>query len=354
MQYQQLGRVGLFVSRIAFGTSTFGGAEHPLYKVVGGLGQREADRIVGVALDAGINLFDTADIYAEGESETMLGRALGSRRNDVLIATKAGNRSGGGPNEVGHSRVHLMAAIESSLRRLGTDHIDLLQLHALDPLTPFDDVMRTLDDAVRAGKVRYLGCSNFHAWQVMKAQAAAVALGCEPFATVQAYYSVVGRDIEREIVPAILDQGLGLLTWCPLAGGLLTGKFTRSRRPSDQSRRLRFDFPPVAMEHAYAIVDVLERVAARRDATVAQVSLAWQLYQPGVTAAVVGARSAEQLAENVRATELALSPDDLSEIDGASRLVPEYPRWYQDLPLGRRPGEGRGLGRSVASERDDN
>ena len=173
MQYQQLGRVGLFVSRIAFGTSTFGGARHPLYKVVGGLDQREADRIVGVALEAGINLFDTADIYAEGESETMLGKALGTRRNDVLIATKSGNRSGGGPNEVGHSRVHLMAAIEASLRRLATDHVDLLQLHAFDPLTPFDDVVRTLDDAVRAGKVRYVGCSNFFAWQLVKAQAVA-------------------------------------------------------------------------------------------------------------------------------------------------------------------------------------
>ena len=348
MQYQQLGRVGLFVSRIAFGTSTFGGARHPLYKVVGGLDQREADRIVGVALEAGINLFDTADIYAEGESETMLGKALGARRNDVLIATKAGNRSGGGPNEVGQSRVHLMAAIEASLRRLATDHVDLLQLHAFDPLTPFDDVVRTLDDAIRAGKVRYVGCSNFFAWQLVKAQAVAQSLSCERFASLQAYYSVVGRDIEREIVPAVVDQGLGLLTWCPLAGGLLTGKFTRSRRPADQSRRLHFDFPPVAMEHAYGVIDVLERVAARHAATVAQVSLAWQFHQPGVTAAIVGARSAEQLAENVKATELALTQEDLGEIDVASRLAPEYPRWYHELPLGRRPGEGRGLGRSVA------
>ena len=208
--------------------------------------------------------------------------------------------------------------------------------------------MRSLDDLVRAGKVRYVGCSNFYAWQLVKAQAIAAELGCERFASLQAYYSVVGRDIEREIVPAVLDQGLGLLTWCPLAGGLLTGKFTRSRRPEDQSRRLRFDFPPVAMDQAWGVIDVLERVAARHAATVAQVSLAWQFYQPGVTAAIVGARSAEQLAENVKAADLALTQDDLGEIDVASRLATEYPRWYHELPLGRRPGEARGLGRSVA------
>jgi aryl-alcohol dehydrogenase-like predicted oxidoreductase len=241
-----------------------------------------------------------------------------------------------------------MAAIEASLRRLATDRIDLLQLHAFDPLTPFEDIVRTLDDAVRSGKVRYVGCSNFFAWQLMKAQAVAATLGCEKFASIQVYYSVVGRDIEREIVPAAVDQGLGLLTWCPLAGGLLTGKFTRSRRPTDESRRLRFDFPPVVMEHAYDVIDVLERVALRHSATVAQVALAWQFHQTGVTAAVVGARSAEQLSENVKALQLELTAEDLDQIDVASRLAPEYPTWYQDLPLGRRPGEGRGLGRSLA------
>jgi len=347
MKYQQLGKVGLFVSRIAFGTSTFGGAEHPLYKVVGGLDQREADRIVGVALDAGINLFDSADIYADGESESMLAKALGSRRNDVLIATKVGNRNGSGPNDVGHSRVHLMNAIDASLQRLQTDHVDLLQLHAHDPLTPIDDVLRTLDDAVRAGKVRYLGCSNVFAWQLMKALGAAASLGCEPFAAVQAYYSVVGRDLEREIIPAVLDQGLGLLTWAPLAAGLLTGKFTRTRKPGDPSRRLRFDFPPVRMPQAYDVIECLERVAARHGASVAQVALAWQFHQPAVTAAIVGARSAAQLQDNVKSVELELTSDDLAQIDAASRLESEYPAWYHALPLGRRPGEARGLGRTV-------
>jgi aryl-alcohol dehydrogenase-like predicted oxidoreductase len=347
MLYQQLGRTGLFVSRLAFGTSTFGGSQHPLYKVIGGLDQRAADRIVAVALDAGVNLFDTADIYAEGESEAMLAKALAGRRNDVLIATKAGNRSGAGPNDVGHSRVHLTAAIEASLRRLATGHVDLLQLHAFDPLAPFEETVRTLDDLVRSGKVRYVGVSNFSAWQVIKMQAAAVALGCERLVSVQAYYSVVGRDIEREIVPATISEGLGLLTWCPLAGGLLTGKYTRSRRPADASRRLHFDFPPVNMDRAYDVIDVLERIAAGRGATVAQVALAWQFRQPGVTSAIVGARDAAQLAENVKAVGLELSDEDLAQIDAVSRLAPEYPAWYHNLPLGRRPGEQRGIGRAA-------
>jgi aryl-alcohol dehydrogenase-like predicted oxidoreductase len=347
MKYQQLGSVGLFVSRIALGASTFGGANHPLYRVVGGLDQAVVDRIVGIALDAGINLFDTADIYAEGESETMLARALGARRNDVLVATKVGNRNGVGANAVGHSRVHLRTAIDASLRRLATDRIDLLQLHAHDPLNPFDDTLRTLDDAVRTGKVRYIGCSNLFAWQIVKARAISTAQGLEKFAAVQAYYSVAGRDIEREIIPAVVDQQIGLLSWCPLAGGLLTGKFTRSRKPADASRRLTFDFPPVAIERAYDVIDVLEAVAARHGATVAQVALAWQCRQPAVTSAIVGARSAEQLAENVKAIEIELLQEDLQQIDAVSRLPSEYPQWYHDLSLGRRPGEVRGLGRNL-------
>jgi aryl-alcohol dehydrogenase-like predicted oxidoreductase len=237
MKYQLLGRTGLFVSRFALGTATFGGASHPLYKVVGGLPQSDANRIVGLALDAGVNLFDSADIYAVGESERMLGIALGARRKDAVIATKIGNRSEAGPNAVGQSRVHLLQGIDNSLRRLNTDYIDLLQLHTYDPLTDIDDVLRTLTDAVRAGKIRYFGCSNFAAWQLMKAMGAANRLGALGFASLQAYYSLVSRDIERELVPAVIDQQLGLLTWCPLAAGLLTGKFTRSQKPSDAAGR---------------------------------------------------------------------------------------------------------------------
>lgn len=341
MKFQQLGSVGLFVSRLAFGTATFGGTHHPLYGLLGGVTQEEADRMIGVALDAGINLFDNADVYAEGEGEVMLGRALGARRKDVVIATKITNRTGPGPNQVGQSRVHLMNAIDNSLRRLGTDYIDLLQLHTFDPLTRFEDCLRTLDDAISGGKVRYIGCSNLFAWQIMKAQAAAAMLGRESFASVEAYYSVVARDIERELVPCIQDQKLALLTWAPFAGGLLTGKFTRDRKPDDNSRRLRFEFPPVDLPRAYDVIDALGAVATRHGATVAQVALAWQLHQPFVTSIVFGARRLAQLEDNLKSVDLVLSAKDLDEIEAVSRLKPEYPRWQQDLPLGRFPGQGR-------------
>ncbi len=349
MKYQRLGNLGLFVSRLGLGTATFGGADHPVYRTVGGLSQAEADRIVGIALDAGINLFDSADVYAAGESEMLLGKALGARRKDVLISTKVGNRFGPGPNQVGASRVNLMDAIDGSLRRLGTDRIDLLQLHTWDPYSPLEDVLRTLDDVVRAGKVRYLGCSNFFAWQIMKAQSVAAQHGFARFAAVQAYYSLASRDIEREIIPAMQDQGLGLLTWCPLAAGLLTGKFTRTSAPKDSSRRLTMAFPPVDMEHGYNVVDALAAVAQRRAATVAQVALAWQFHQPAVTSAIVGARKTEQLIENLKSVDLDLGADDLAELDRASALRTEYPRWYQDIPLGRLPGETSGIGRNRQS-----
>lgn len=346
MQYRQLGRSGVFVSRLALGTAQFGGADHPLYRHIGGLGQAEADRLVGMALDAGINLFDSADVYAQGESEQRLGRALGSRRHEALISTKVGNRAGPHPNDAGLSRVHLVGAIDAALRRLGTDHIDLLQIHAWDPYTPLEDVMRTLGDAVRMGKVRYLGCSNFFAWQLVKANLLAAAHGMEPLVACQAYYSLVGRDIEREILPALQDQGLALLSWAPLAGGLLSGEYSRSRRPTRNSRRLAVAFPPVDENHAFNVIDVLEIVARKHAATVAQVALAWQFHQPGLTAAVVGANSESQLGDNLRSVDLALTTEDLGQLDAVSRLPVEYPRWYQNLPLGRLPGEASGVGRT--------
>lgn len=348
MLYQSLGKLGSYVSRFALGTATFGGAKHPLYGAIGGLEQALVNELVGIALDAGVTLFDSADIYAGGESEQCLGKALGSRREQVLIATKVGNRFAQNPNGVGLGRIHLMNAIEGSLRRLGTDRIDLLQLHTWDPRTPLEETLRTLDDAVRAGKVRHIGCSNFFAWQLMKANATARTLGGEPLVSLQAYYSLATRDIEREIIPAVQDQGMALFSWCPLAAGLLTGKFTRDKRPSEGARRLIFDFPPVDAEHGYRVVDALVEVAARRGVTAAQMALAWLYHQPAVTAAIVGVRSVAQLRENLQSIEVTLASEDLQQLDAASRLSVEYPRWYQDLPLGRLPGEGSGIGRRKA------
>lgn len=328
MIYRQLGSTGVFVSRLGFGASTFGGANDPVYRVVGGLGQEDASALVGMALDRGVNFFDTADVYAEGEAETLLGHALGRRRQEVILATKVHHRLGPGVNDVGLSRRHIIDAIEGSLRRLNTDYIDLYQIHIFDPLTRFEETLRTLDDLIGAGKVRYIGCSNLASWQIMKALGVAGLHGWEKFVSVQAYYSVVGRDIEREIVPLIEDQGLGLITWSPLAGGFLTGKFTRNAKPDDGSRRLSFNFPPVELPSAYDAIDVLAEIARRHEASLAQVALAWQLHKPFVTSIILGARNLVQLDDNLNSAELALSDQDLEEIEAVSALTPEYPAWH--------------------------
>jgi aryl-alcohol dehydrogenase-like predicted oxidoreductase len=341
MQYQQLGSTGAFVSRLALGGSTFGGADIPVYSVIGGLSQQDADKMVGVALEAGVNLFDTADIYAGGESEMRLGTALGKHRQDVLLSTKLFHRMGPGPNNVGHSRLHMMRALEESLRRLKTDYIDLYQLHLYDPLTGFEEILRTLDDAIRQGKVRYIGCSNLTAWQIMKALGVSQQHGWEKFVCVQAYYSLSGRDIEREILPLCEDQKLGLMTWSALAGGLLTGKFTRHAKPNDGSRRLQLDFPPVNLEQSYNIIDVARDIAQRDGVSVAQVAIAWQLHKPAITSVILGARNIEQLQDNLGATDVKLTPADMAALDEASKLVAEYPEWLQSRPAARLPGEKR-------------
>lgn len=340
MQYEQLGNTGVFVSRLCLGTMTFGGHSDPFWKNIGGTRQDEANRMVSTALEAGINFFDTADIYTLGESETMLGKALGSKRRDVLIATKLHGRVGPGPNQVGQSRLHIMHSLEDSLKRLGTDYIDLYQIHMFDPITPFEESLRALDDAVRQGKVRYIGCSNLSAWQIMKSLGISALKNFTQFVSVQSYYSIVGRDIEREIVPLLRDQKMGLMTWSPLAGGLLSGKYSRENAPKDASRRLMFNFPPVDLDHAYDVIDVLGTVAARHNTNVAQVALAWQLHQPFVTSIIVGARKLSQLEENIKSTHLVLSARDLNEIDAVSRMPAEYPAWMQQmLNADRLPGQ---------------
>jgi aryl-alcohol dehydrogenase-like predicted oxidoreductase len=348
MQYQQLGNTGVFVSRLCMGAMTFGGAGSALFEVIGGLGQTETNALVGQSIDGGINFFDTANVYSRGESETLLGKALGNKRHDVVIASKVYGRMGSGANEVGLSRLHIMQSIDASLARLGTDYIDLYQVHGFDAVTPLDETLRALDDLVRVGKVRYIGCSNFTAWQTMKALGISAQEHSARFVTIQAYYSLAGRDIEREIVPLMNDQKLGLLPWSPLAGGFLTGKFTRAGAADDQSRRSKFNFPPVNMDKGYAIVDALQEIAARRNASVAQVALAWLLHQPVVSSVIIGARKASQLADNLGAVDVKLDAEDLKKLDDVSRLATEYPGWMQSLPSERRPGERRDWSRAAA------
>jgi aryl-alcohol dehydrogenase-like predicted oxidoreductase len=339
MQHQRFGRTGLFVSRICLGSMTFGGANVPPYPLLGALSAKEAGDLVAMALDVGVNFFDTADVYAAGESEQMLGQALGARRDQVVLATKGHARVGKGPNDVGQSRCHLMRAVEASLKRLGTDHIDLYQLHNFDPFTPLDEVLRTLDDLVRRGLVRYIGCSNFAAWQVMKALGVSAAKQLESFVSVQAYYSLAGRDLERELLPMIADQGLALMVWSPLAGGLLAGKRAASGTGTGadpiigtagnpiEARRTKVDFPPVDPARIPGVVEALERVGARHDASAARVALAWLMTRPEVTSVIVGARTSQQLADNLAAIDLTLTAEDLLTLDEASRLPASYPDW---------------------------
>lgn len=341
MQFQHLGNTGVFVSRICFGAMTFGGAD-TIYGIIGGLGQQDADALVKECLDAGVNFFDTANVYGNGDSETHLGKALGARRKDAVIATKVFGRMGSGANEVGLSRLHILESAEASLKRLKTDYIDLYQIHGFDRLTPLEETMKALDRLVQDGKVRYIGCSNLAAWQVMKARAVSDQYGLERFVTLQAYYSLVGRDLEREIVPMLNDQKMGLLPWSPLAGGFLTGKFTRAGASDKDARRAKFDFPPVDPEKGYAIIDVLQAIGNRLNASVAQVALAWLLHQPHVTSVIIGAKKLSQLKDNLAAVNVSLSPEDLLQLGAVSRLTPEYPGWMFDMQgTDRRPGQVR-------------
>ncbi len=339
MKYRLLADTGVFVSELCLGAMTFGG-QGQMWEVIGGLDQSSTDAIVGRALDAGINFIDTADVYSAGESETQVGKALAGKRNHVVLATKVRGRMGKGPNDVGLSRLHIIEAAEASLKRLNTDYIDLYQIHRFDSLTNIEDTLRALDDLVRSGKVRYIGCSNLAAWQLMKALGISRAEGLERFRCTQSYYSLAGRELEREMIPLLLDQGVGLLVWSPLAGGFLSGKFTRGGTDA-AGRRAKFDFPPVDKEQAYDIVDAMRPVAAAHGATVPQVALAWLLAQPAVSSIIIGARKPEQLDDNLKSVELALSPDELTALSEASRLKVEYPVWMDNLPSDRRPGEER-------------
>jgi aryl-alcohol dehydrogenase-like predicted oxidoreductase len=338
MRYRTFGRTGLYVSEICFGAMTFGGKG--FWQVVGQTAQEEADRLVGTAIEAGVNFFDTADVYSEGESEKILGKALGARRKDVILATKVRGRTGPGPNDVGLSRAHIMASIDASLRRLGTDWVDLYQVHGFDAATPLDETLRALDDVVRSGKVRYLGCSNHAAWQIAKANGLAAQHGWSRFESLQAYYTIAGRDLEREIVPLLADQAMGLMVWSPLAGGFLTGKFARDAKGPQGARRTTFDFPPVDRDRAFLCIEAMKDVGEARGASVARVALAWLLSRPHVSAIIAGAKNAEQLADDLAACELALSAEELAELDKVSELPAEYPGWMLQMQGQERSPKG--------------
>lgn len=333
MQYARLGTTGTFVSRICLGAMTFGGPSNPVSDAIGRLERSDVDAIVGAAIDAGVNFIDTADVYGGGASETMLGEVLGTRRKEVVLATKFSGRTGPGPNNVGQSRIHVLDALDASLKRLKVDHIDLYQLHNFDRFTPMEEVLGALDDAVRIGKVCYIGCSNHAAWQIVKGLGLSRHLKLTGYVTAQAYYSLAGRDVEREIIPALADQGLGLLCWSPLAGGLLSGKFDRHGKTEAGSRRdMRgpaAQFPPVDEERAFAIIDVLHAIAARIEASPSQVALAWLLAQPAVTSVITGVKRLSQLQDNLGAVDVVLSDENLAALDAVSQIPATYPGWIQ-------------------------
>lgn len=329
MRCNRLGKTGLFVSELCLGTMTFGGGAG-IWGMIGNLQQRESEGLIARSLEAGINFIDTADIYAGGVAETITGQALKNlkiKREEVVIATKVFGETGSGPNSRGASRAHILDGIKASLKRLQLDYVDLYQIHGFDPATPLEETVRALETLVAQGLVRYVGVSNWSAWQIMKGLGIADRLGFSRFASLQAYYTIAGRDLEREIIPLLKSEGVGLMVWSPLAGGLLSGKYGRDRSAEDGSRRVDFDFPPVNLERAYAVIEVMEKIAAERQCSVAQIALAWLLRQPQVTTIIIGAKYPEQLDDNLAAVDIELSDAEISSLDQVSALPLEYPAW---------------------------
>ncbi|NIK71934.1 MULTISPECIES: aldo/keto reductase [unclassified Paenibacillus] len=332
MKYKQLGNTGLIVSQLALGTMTFTSGKDT-HKILGSVGQQEADKMIKKSVDVGINFFDTADIYAEGESEIILGqsfRNLGIAREEVVIASKAAGRTGMGRNDVGASRGHIMNAVEASLKRLKTDYIDLYQIHADDFLTPIEETLGSLNDLVTQGKVRYIGVSNWHAWKIADALGISERKNLARFETVQGYYSLASRDVERELAPLMEAKKMGLLVWGPLAGGLLSGRYDRHNQKAEDSRRSAVDFPIVDKERAWNIIDKIKPIAEAHGTSIASVALAWLMTRPVVTSVLVGAKRLEQLEENLEAANLELTDDEIRQLDEVSTLPPEYPGWMVD------------------------
>jgi aryl-alcohol dehydrogenase-like predicted oxidoreductase len=327
MKYNFLGTTGIKVSELCLGTMTFGGKGY--WTAIGQLPQQAVDAIMKQSIDAGINFIDTANVYSEGLAEELTGKSirnLGLKRDDLVIATKVRGKMGEGVNEIGLSRKHIMQQVDESLKRLNIDYIDLYQIHGYDALTPIEETIRAMDDLVKSGKVRYIGCSNITAWQLMKALAFSQHNNLAKFVSLQAYYTIAGRDLERELIPLLNDQKVGLMVWSPLAGGFLSGKYSRNKNPED-ARRLSFDFPPINKEKAFDIIDVIEPIAKHKNVSVAQIALAWLLHQPAVTSVIIGAKNTEQLAQNLNAVNVELSEDELKQLDEVSKLTKEYPGW---------------------------
>ncbi|MBU6455171.1 MAG: aldo/keto reductase [Cyanobacteria bacterium REEB67] len=343
MEYRQLGKSGLKVPELCFGAGTFGGQNNEFFKAWGATSDADtAKRIVDICFDAGINFFDTADIYSDGESEEVLGKAISHlKREDVLISTKATFRFGKGPNDVGSSRYHLIQSVDRSLKRLGTDYIDIYHMHGFDATSPVDETLRALDDMVRAGKIRYIACSNFSGWHLMKSLSVSERYGWSKYVGHQAYYSLVGRDFEWELMPLAVDQGVGTLVWSPLGWGRLTGKITRETGVPKESRlnsQLAVDIgPQVEDEYLYKVVDALKEVAKECGKTVPQVALNWLLRRPTVSTLIVGARNEEQLKQNLGSVGWKLTEDQIAKLDKASEKPKTYPYWHQAQFVERNP-----------------
>ena len=331
MRYRLLGQTGLYVSELCLGTMTYGGGGAGIWASIGKLQQDAVDEQVKTAVDAGINFIDTANVYSLGQSETLLGQSLKSLalpRDQLIIATKATGAMNETPNGRGQSRHHLFNEVDASLKRLQLDYIDLYQLHGFDPLTPFEESLSALNDLVRSGKVRYIGLCNMAAWQIMKSLGVSEQKGFAKFVSVQAYYTIAGRDLERDIVPLLQDQRLGLMVWSPLAGGLLSGKYASAddKGPSG-ARRTTFDFPLVDKERAFKCVDAMRPLAQQRQVSVAQIALAWLLSKPFVSTVIIGAKSMDQLRDNIAAARIELTAEEIKMLDEVSQLPPEYPGW---------------------------
>lgn len=332
MKYNLLGNTGLKVSELCLGTMTYGGTGR--FASIGNLGQEAVDEQIKRAVDAGINFIDTANVYSNGLSEELTGKSirnLGLKRDDLVIATKVRGKMGEAPNEIGLSRKHIMQQVDESLKRLGIDYIDLYQIHGYDALTPLEETLNVLDDLVKSGKVRYIGASNLSAWQLMKALSYSTYNKVAKFVSLQAYYTIAGRDLEREVVPLLKDQKTGLMVWSPLAGGILSGKYSRDSQAEEGARRIAFDFPPVNKEKAFDIVDELKGMANEKNVSVAQLSLAWLLHQQVVSTVIIGAKKMEQLEDNLKAVEVTFTMDELQKLDEVSKLSPEYPGWMIDF-----------------------